>query len=161
VTEVGDLWSCGPHRALCGDATSEEAVRTLLGGVAPALMVTDPPYGVELDPQWRERAGLGKQRQTGVVPNDDRVDWRSAYKLFTGNVAYVWPPECMQRKWRLDWKKWASESGLRSSGPSSTLRWAAEIITGAMSLRGTRSEKASRPIGVVIVRSQRCGKSPT
>jgi len=90
VTEVGDLWSCGPHRALCGDATSEEAVRTLLGGVAPALMVTDPPYGVELDPQWRERAGLGKQRQTGVVPNDDRVDWRSAYKLFTGNVAYVW-----------------------------------------------------------------------
>ena len=90
VTEVGDLWSCGPHRALCGDATSEEAVRTLLGGVAPALMVTDPPYGVELDPQWRERAGLGKQRQTGVVPNDDRVDWRAAYRFFTGDVAYIW-----------------------------------------------------------------------
>jgi DNA modification methylase len=53
-------------------------------------MVTDPPYGVELDPQWRERAGLGRQRQTGTIPNDDRVDWTAAYQLFTGDVAYVW-----------------------------------------------------------------------
>jgi DNA modification methylase len=90
VTQLADLWCCGENRIVCGDATSEEAVRTLLGGAAPALMVTDPPYGVELDPRWRERAGLGKQRQTGVVRNDDRVDWRSAFKLFSGNVAYVW-----------------------------------------------------------------------
>jgi len=90
VTQLGDLWCCGENRILCGDATSEDAVRTLLGGAVPALMVTDPPYGVELDPRWRERAGLGKQRQTGVVRNDDRVDWRSAFRLFTGNVSYIW-----------------------------------------------------------------------
>jgi DNA modification methylase len=53
-------------------------------------MVSDPPYGVQLDPQWRERAGLGRQRQTGTIPNDDRVDWTAAYRLFTGDVAYVW-----------------------------------------------------------------------
>jgi DNA modification methylase len=53
-------------------------------------MVTDPPYGVAYDPQWRERAGLGKQRQTGVVPNDDRIDWSAAYRLFPGDVVYVW-----------------------------------------------------------------------
>jgi DNA modification methylase len=53
-------------------------------------MVTDPPYGVQLDPEWRERAGLGKQRQTGTVPNDDRVDWRAAYRLFPGDVGYIW-----------------------------------------------------------------------
>jgi DNA modification methylase len=45
---------------------------------------------VRLDPQWRERAGLGRQRQTGTVPNDDRVDWRAAYRLFEGDVAYIW-----------------------------------------------------------------------
>jgi len=90
VTQLGDLWLCGPHRVLCGDATSADAVRTLLGAAPPALMVTDPPYGVELDPQWRERAGLGRQRQTGTIPNDDRVDWTAAYQLFTGDVAYVW-----------------------------------------------------------------------
>lgn len=90
VTELGDLWICGEHRVLCGDATSEAAVRCLLGTAIPKLMVTDPPYGVDYDPEWRERAGLGRQRQTGIVPNDDRVDWTPAYRLFGGDVAYVW-----------------------------------------------------------------------
>jgi DNA modification methylase len=90
VTQPGDLWICGGNRVLCGDATSEEMVRRLLAGAVPVLMVTDPPYGVQLDPKWRERAGLGKQRQTGTVPNDDRVDWRAAYRLFEGDVAYIW-----------------------------------------------------------------------
>jgi DNA modification methylase len=53
-------------------------------------MATDPPYGVEYDPEWREEAGLGRQRQTGKVANDDRADWTAAYKLFSGDVAYVW-----------------------------------------------------------------------
>jgi DNA modification methylase len=45
---------------------------------------------VEYDPTWRERAGLGRTQQTGLVKNDDRVDWTDAYKLFLGDVAYVW-----------------------------------------------------------------------
>jgi hypothetical protein len=53
-------------------------------------MATDPPYGVSYDPMWRESAGLGQQRQTGKVTNDDQVDWGAAYKLFPGDVAYVW-----------------------------------------------------------------------
>jgi hypothetical protein len=57
---------------------------------AAALMVSDPPYGVEYDPIWRERAGLARQRQTGAVANDHRVDWTDAYQLFTGDAAYVW-----------------------------------------------------------------------
>jgi len=54
------------------------------------VMVTDPPYGVAHDPRWRERAGLGRQRQVGVSANDDRADWREAWQLFGGDVAYVW-----------------------------------------------------------------------
>jgi DNA modification methylase len=53
-------------------------------------MVTDPPYGVEYSPDWREQAGLGKQRQTGTVTNDNRTDWAPAYRLFPGDVIYVW-----------------------------------------------------------------------
>jgi DNA modification methylase len=101
VTRIGDLWLCAsatsasnapfePHRVLCGDATSPEAVGLLLGAVTPRLLVTDPPYGVDYDPNWRERAGLGRQRQSGTIPNDDRVDWSQAYVLFPGDVAYVW-----------------------------------------------------------------------
>jgi DNA modification methylase len=90
ITRPGDLWICGPHRVLCGDATSLEDVTRVFGAGQPVLMVTDPPYGVEYDPKWRERAGLGVQRQTGTVANDDRVDWSAAYQLFPGDVAYVW-----------------------------------------------------------------------
>jgi len=90
VSRIGDLWLCGNHRVLCGDSTSANDVQVLFGSVRPVLMVTDPPYGVTYDPMWREHAGLGKQRQTGVVLNDDRVDWTAAYALFPGDVAYVW-----------------------------------------------------------------------
>jgi DNA modification methylase len=90
VTRAGDLWMCGEHRILCGDATSKETVQRLLGSARPVLMVTDQPYGVAHDPRWRERAGLGRQRQVGVSANDDRADWSEAWQLFGGDVAYVW-----------------------------------------------------------------------
>jgi DNA modification methylase len=58
TSRAGDLWLCGEHRVLCGDSTSTEAVERLLGERKPLLMVTDPPYGIELDSEWRDRAGL-------------------------------------------------------------------------------------------------------
>jgi DNA modification methylase len=90
VSRPGDLWKLSSHRVLAGDATSSEAVAQLLRQDRPTLLLTDPPYGVKYDANWRERAGLGQQRQTGVILNDDRVDWTEAYKLFSGDVAYVW-----------------------------------------------------------------------
>lgn len=53
-------------------------------------MVTDPPYGVEYDPAWREEYDSRWNYRKGEVKNDDRVDWREAYTLFTGDIAYVW-----------------------------------------------------------------------
>src|ERR1700728_3693258 len=44
--------------SLCGDATSPDAAARLLGDRRPFLMITDPPYGIELDSEWRDRAGL-------------------------------------------------------------------------------------------------------
>jgi ParB-like chromosome segregation protein Spo0J len=58
VSRAGDLWLCGKHRVLCGDSTSAEDVARLIGDRKPILMVTDPPYGIELDSEWRDRAGL-------------------------------------------------------------------------------------------------------
>ena len=90
VSRPGDLWCLGKHRLLCGDATNGAAVADLLNGIAPHLMVTDPPYGVEYDPDWRNRAGASETKRTGKVMNDDRADWREAWALFPGDVAYVW-----------------------------------------------------------------------
>ncbi|QQA41508.1 site-specific DNA-methyltransferase [Pelagovum pacificum] len=90
VSRIGDLWLLGQHRLLCGDATSKADVDRLLDGVTPHLMVTDPPYGVNYDPAWRNETGASKTRRTGKVANDDRADWREAWALFPGDVAYVW-----------------------------------------------------------------------
>lgn len=90
VAKVGDLITLGDHRLLCGDSTNAENVARLLGGEKPFMMVTDPPYGVEYDPEWRHETGLNSSDRTGKVANDDRVDWTDAYNLFPGVVAYVW-----------------------------------------------------------------------
>jgi len=90
VARPGDLWILGNHRLLCGDATVATDVERLLGTVKPLLMVTDPPYGVDYDPAWRNKAGAAATKRTGKVLNDDRADWREAWTLFPGDVAYVW-----------------------------------------------------------------------
>ena len=90
VSVAGDLWQLGPHRLICGDSTSADVIGRLLGSVKPLLMVTDPPYGVEYDPSWRNQAGAAKTKRTGKVLNDDRADWREAWSLFPGDVAYIW-----------------------------------------------------------------------
>lgn len=109
VTRPGDLWLCGDpphqHRVLCADATSPEAVSRLLGERKPFLMVTDPPYGIELDSEWRDRAGLNgcgpaeasymKHRTEGhtetAISGDTRADWSDAFALVPSlEVAYVW-----------------------------------------------------------------------
>ena len=90
VTRPGDLWLLGKHRLLCGDSTVATDVEKVLHGVTPLLMCTDPPYGVEYDPSWRNQVGAAKTKRTGKVLNDDRADWREAWALFPGEVAYVW-----------------------------------------------------------------------
>lgn len=107
VSRPGDLWLCGrpPHRILCADATSPDAVAHLLGKHKPILMVTDPPYGIELDSEWRDRAGLNgcgpaqpsylKRRTEGhtetTISGDTRADWSDAFALLPSlQIAYVW-----------------------------------------------------------------------
>ncbi len=90
VSRHGDLSQLGPHRLLCGSATDSQDVSRLLGNLRPHLMVTDPPCGVSYDPDWRNRAGTAHTKRTGRLMNDDRADWREAWALFPGEVAYVW-----------------------------------------------------------------------
>lgn len=92
ITKRGDLWLLGAHRLICGDSTEEHTVARILEGEEPRLMVTDPPYGVSYDAHWREDAGisaLGPQRGE-LLAGDDKADWREAWSLFPGDIAYVW-----------------------------------------------------------------------
>lgn len=91
----GDVWQLGDHRLACGDSTDPATVRALLGVDRPHLMITDPPYGVDYSPDWRNHAFRSDGspiagRAVGSVQNDLRVDWSDAWRLFPGDVAYVW-----------------------------------------------------------------------
>jgi DNA modification methylase len=93
ITKLGNLWILGEHRLLCGDSTKAEDVGRLLGDQRPFLMVTDPPYGVNLDQSWRDAALGDKAMGPGnafKVENDQRADWTEAWTLFPGDVAYIW-----------------------------------------------------------------------
>lgn len=99
VTREGDIWVLGEHRLICGDCTDGEVVKSVMNGVKPNLMVTDPPYGISYDTSSRlrykdktrkELVMSAKKDRTGVVKNDDITHWIESYKLFDGNVAYVW-----------------------------------------------------------------------
>lgn len=90
VSRPGDLWIMGNHRLICGDATDAATVARVLDGVTPHLLVSDPPYGVNYNPTWRNEVGASETKRVGKVLNDDRADWRAAWALFPGDVAYVW-----------------------------------------------------------------------
>ena len=95
VAKPGEVWLLGRHRLVCGDCTTAESVDAVLGGVRPHLMVTDPPYGVSYDPEWRKAALPGTNPgktggMHGKITNDDRADWSDAWTLFPGDVVYVW-----------------------------------------------------------------------
>src|ERR1035438_6525633 len=117
VSRPGDLWLAGnrrnQHRVLCADATSPEAVARLLGDRKPFLMITDPPYGIELDSEWRDRAGLNgcgpaeasymKHRTQGhtetTISGDTRADWSEAFALVPSlQIAYVWHASVFTRE---------------------------------------------------------------
>ncbi len=113
VSRTGDLWLCGKHCVLCGDSTSPDNVARLLGERQPLLMVTDPPYGIELDSEWRDRAGLNgcgpaeasymKHRTEGhhetSISGDTRADWSEAFALVPSlQIAYVWHASVFTRE---------------------------------------------------------------
>ena len=113
ISRPGDLWLCGPHRILCSDATNPDAVARLLGPRKPFLMVADPPYGISLDSEWRDRAGLNgcgpaeasymKSCTEGhtetTISGDTRADWSDAFALVPSlEVAYVWHASVFTRE---------------------------------------------------------------
>jgi len=90
VSQHSEIWQLGPHRVACGDSRDGNLTGALFAGVVPHLMVTDPPYGVEYDPEWRHRRGVNNSARKGKIQNDEIADWTPTWDLFPGEIAYIW-----------------------------------------------------------------------
>jgi len=71
---LGDLFEIGPHRLLCGDSTSSDAVELLMDGKKADLVFTDPPYGVSYE------GGHNKKKRKGI--ENDTLQGQDLTNLF-------------------------------------------------------------------------------
>ena len=46
--KLGDIYQLGRHRLMCGDSTDVTAIDRLMDGVKAKLLLTDPPYGIDV-----------------------------------------------------------------------------------------------------------------
>jgi site-specific DNA-methyltransferase (adenine-specific) len=88
-SKLDDLWLIGRHRVICGDSTGEEVYTKLMDGQQANLVLTDPPYNVDVE------------ETAGKIMNDNMGDQEfynfllSAYRCMHANLAddgsiYVW-----------------------------------------------------------------------
>lgn len=97
-----DLWQLGEHTLMCGDSTSEEDVRKLMGGggIKADLMLTDPPYNVNIS------NSQGMNIQNDNMAKEDFRKFLSgamnnaANALKPGGAFYIWYSHSEELKFR-------------------------------------------------------------
>ncbi len=88
-SRLGDMWLLGRHRVVCDDSTVEEVYTHLMDGQKANLILTDPPYNVDVE------------ETAGKIMNDNMGDEEfynfllSAYRCMHASLAddgsiYVW-----------------------------------------------------------------------
>jgi DNA modification methylase len=89
MSKPGDMWFLGKHKVFCGDSTNEENYVALMDGQKANLVLTDPPYNVDVE------------ETAGKIMNDNMADedfykfLLAAYQAMYANLAddgsiYVW-----------------------------------------------------------------------
>ncbi|WP_256999255.1 site-specific DNA-methyltransferase [Megasphaera elsdenii] len=74
MAKAGDIWLLGEHRVICGDATLPETCTRLMDGKKANLVLTDPPYNVDVE------------ETAGKIKNDNMPDDKFYQFLFSSFV---------------------------------------------------------------------------
>lgn len=83
----GDIYKLGRHVLMCGDSTEEKDVLKLMDGHIADLVVTDPPYNVDIGIEDIEEAKIRKRRLDGKVLQNDKMD-NEDFKVFLDKTFY-------------------------------------------------------------------------
>ena len=72
VTVRGDVWQCGAHKVICGDSTDSKTFETLMGAELADLLVTSPPYNVDIKYATHKDKGT-KEAYIGFIKSVGRT----------------------------------------------------------------------------------------
>lgn len=80
IAKQGDIWYLGKHRVICGDSTLPETYTSLLGDKKANLVLTDPPYNVNVE------------ETAGKIKNDNMSDsdfYKFLFAMFVNVEQYM------------------------------------------------------------------------
>jgi len=89
-TKLGDLYRLGNHRLLCGDSTDSTNVATLVGSERMDMVFTDPPYGMNLDTDYKDNGFRKAKPYKKVLGDDQEFDFLTVYALTESVPEQFW-----------------------------------------------------------------------
>lgn len=81
ITKLGDIWQLGRHRLMCGDSTDKATMELLMDGKKADMVMTDPPYGIDVvgdNGEVGANFGVAKKGNYSKVIADDTTDTAKA-----------------------------------------------------------------------------------
>ena len=105
ITKLGDVWRLGDHRLMCGDSTMIDNVEKLMDGENAELVYTDPPYGINLETDYKKRYGNKKGSSESQFYGEDKgIDLKAILAnciLLGSKEVFIWGadnyPDCLPR----------------------------------------------------------------
>jgi DNA modification methylase len=90
ISKLGDVWLLGEHRVMCGDSLIVDNLDRLMKGMKAGCILTDPPYGINLDTDYSQ-SEVNKGKNYKKVLNDDKpFDASLIYKYFESVKEQFW-----------------------------------------------------------------------
>lgn len=101
ITKMGDIWTLGRHRLMCGDSTDTEAVQKLMNGQVADMLLTDPPYNVDYGEKAEDINKYGYNFSDRHIENDnmestafvaflEKAFGNAKSALKQGGAFYIW-----------------------------------------------------------------------